>query len=181
LVIAAKPEQLGELGFARTFDQIGIVVSNLDQALDAYTHDLGIEPWVGWMYDEHLLARRSLRGEEGRYTMRLAVHGANPQLELLEPIDGPSIFHEFLDARGPGLHHVAYFVPSFSAAAARLAKLGFPLVQTGGGHGLGGDGVFGYFDAAAALGIYIECIEPPQARRPPHFVYPELRPREAHK
>jgi len=181
LVIVPKPWQLDELGFARTFDQVGIVVSNLDQALDAYTHGLGIEPWVGWMYDQHLLARRSLRGEEGRYTMRLAVHGANPQLELLEPIDGPSIFHEFLDTRGPGLHHVAYFVPSFSAAEARLSKLGFPLVQSGGGHGLGGDGAFGYFDASAALGIYIECIEPPKARRPPHFVYPEPRPQEALK
>jgi catechol 2,3-dioxygenase-like lactoylglutathione lyase family enzyme len=174
VTVPTRPE-LAELGFARTFDQIGIVVTNLDQALEAYTDGLGIEPWIGWMYDEHLLARRSLRVEEGRYTMRLAVHGANPQLELLEPIDGPSIFHEFLDARGPGLHHVAYFVPSFTAAEARLSRLGFPLVQSGGGHGLGGDGAFGYFDACAALGIYIECIEPPKARRPPHFMYPEPR------
>ncbi len=125
------PRQLAELGFARTFDQIGIVVTNLDQALEAYTDGLGIEPWVGWMYDQHLLARRSFRGEEGRYTMRLAVHGAHPQVELLEPIDGPSIFHEFLDTRGPGLHHVAYFVPSFGEAEARLSGLGFPLVQSG--------------------------------------------------
>ena len=170
---APAPRELAELGFARTFDQIGIVVSNLDEALYAYTHDLGIKPWAGWMYDQHFLARRSLRGGEGRYTMRLAVHGAKPQLELLEPIDGPSIFHEFLDTRGPGLHHVAYFVPSFGAAEERLSKLGFPLVQSGGGHGVTGDGAFGYFDASSALGIYIECIEPPKARRPPHFVYPE--------
>ena len=173
MVSVPKPQLLAELGFARTFDQIGIVVSNLNQALEAYTDGLGIQPWVGWMYDQHLLTRRSFRGEEGRYTMRLAVHGAKPQVELLEPIDGPSIFHEFLEARGPGLHHIAYFVPSFSAAEARLSRLGFPLVQTGGGHGLAGDGAFGYFDASAALGVYIECIEPPQARRPPHFVYPE--------
>ena len=174
-----KAQQLAELGFARTFDQVGIVVSGLNQALEAYTDGLGIAPWVGWMYDQHLLARRSFRGEEGRYTMRLAVHGANPQVELLEPIDGPSIFHEFLEARGPGLHHIAYFVPSFRAAEAHLSGLGFPLVQTGGGHGLAGDGAFGYFDASAALGIYIECIEPPKARRPPHFVYPAPAEKES--
>jgi catechol 2,3-dioxygenase-like lactoylglutathione lyase family enzyme len=180
VTVPTRPE-LAELGFARTFDQIGIVVTNLDQALEAYTDGLGIEPWIGWMYDEHLLARRSFRGKEGRYTMRLAVHGAHPQVELLEPIDGPSIFHEFLDTRGPGLHHVAYFVPSFSEAEARLSGLGFPMVQSGGGHGVGGDGAFGYFDAGAALGIYIECIEPPKARRPPHFVYPEPRAQEVLK
>ena len=61
---APTPLQLAELGFARTFDQIGIVVTNLNQALEAYTHGLGIEPWVGWMYDQHLLARRSLRGKK---------------------------------------------------------------------------------------------------------------------
>jgi len=50
-------------------------------------------------------------------------------LELLEP-DGPpgGFLHRFLDARGPGFHHVTFKVPDLAAAAARSEGLGYDIV-----------------------------------------------------
>jgi methylmalonyl-CoA/ethylmalonyl-CoA epimerase len=50
-------------------------------------------------------------------------------LELLEP-DGPpgGFLHRFLEARGPGFHHVTFKVPDLAAAAARAEGLGYGIV-----------------------------------------------------
>lgn len=51
------------------------------------------------------------------------------RLEVLEPA-GPSggFLHRFLDARGPGVHHVTFKVPNLGAAAARARELGYSVV-----------------------------------------------------
>ena len=39
--------------------------------------------------------------------MKLSVaRTGNTMWELIEPVDGPSIYQEFLDERGEGLHHL---------------------------------------------------------------------------
>jgi methylmalonyl-CoA/ethylmalonyl-CoA epimerase len=50
-------------------------------------------------------------------------------LEVLEP-DGPAggFLHRFLEARGPGVHHVTFKVPDLAVAAARVRSLGFEIV-----------------------------------------------------
>jgi methylmalonyl-CoA/ethylmalonyl-CoA epimerase len=50
-------------------------------------------------------------------------------LEVLQP-DGPpdSFAQRFLEARGPGIHHVTFKVPALAAAAARMRSLGFSVV-----------------------------------------------------
>ncbi len=50
-------------------------------------------------------------------------------LEILEP-DGPpdGFLHRFLDARGPGIHHVTFKVPDHKAAIDRATHLGYEVV-----------------------------------------------------
>jgi hypothetical protein len=74
-----------------------------------------------------------------------------------------------LDRHGPGVQHVAYFVDSFDDAREELDRNGCPMVQGGGGHGLDGDGAFGYFDTTSMLGVWLEIIEPPARRAAAHF------------
>jgi methylmalonyl-CoA/ethylmalonyl-CoA epimerase len=56
-------------------------------------------------------------------------YGRGGALEVLEP-DGPAggFVHRFLDARGPGVHHVTFKVRDLSVAAARVRSLGFEIV-----------------------------------------------------
>jgi len=49
-------------------------------------------------------------------------------IEVLQP-DGPpgGFLHRFLAARGPGIHHVTFKVPSLAGAAARMRSLGYAI------------------------------------------------------
>lgn len=151
----------------RRLDQIGFVVPDLELAMEDFSANLGIGPWAIWEYVPPYLGWREYRGRPGSFSMRAAFAGSRPQVELIEPIEGPSIWHEFLEQRGVGIHHLAFFVDSFADTRAKLADLGIEMVMAGGGHGLDGDGAFGYFDAEARFGFVLEAIQHPARRRPP--------------
>jgi hypothetical protein len=76
-----------------------------------------------------------------------------------------------LAERGHALHHVGIIVDDFAAESARLQKLGITELEAGGGHGLDGDGAFGYFDTVALCGVIVELIEPPARRPAPQRTY----------
>ncbi len=55
-----------------------------------------------------ILRHTEVRGKPVHYTMLGAeVHCDPIDFEILQPIEGPSIYKEFLDQKGEGLHHVA--------------------------------------------------------------------------
>ena len=76
------------------------------------------------------------RGEPADFVIRHALaFSGEVMLELVQPIGGPSIWQEYLDARGPSLHHIAFYVDDFEAAAAEMASRGWVAVQAGAGSG----------------------------------------------
>jgi methylmalonyl-CoA/ethylmalonyl-CoA epimerase len=103
----------------------------------------------------------------------LALNDATPQIELIQPLTGTSVHSEWLAEHGAGLHHVAFDVPSLTAATEAMAALGYAEIQSGTGFGtLGaGDGGYAYYDAAAALGIVVEAIEQPSKLPPPDRIW----------
>ena len=42
------------------------------------------------------------------------------QIELIQPLEGRSIYSDFLQAHGPGLHHIRFSVEPFDAAVVAL-------------------------------------------------------------
>ena len=102
--------------------------------------------------------------------MRLALAGAGPQIELIEPLTGPSLYHEWLDEHGEGLHHIGMRVPDLQAGIRDMAERGWDVLQSGRGYGLDGDGGFAYLDTTAELGVILELIEVPARRREPEAV-----------
>lgn len=148
-------------------DQLGIVVEDLDSAMARYSAVFACGPWSVWTYGPGFLSESRFRGEPGRFSMRLALAGSEPQLELIQPLAGPSLYHEWLDAHGPGLHHVGMRVPDLDAG---VRDMGRRVLQSGRGYGLDGDGGFAYLDTADDLGVILELIEVPARRRPPEAV-----------
>jgi hypothetical protein len=55
-----------------------------------------------------------------------------------------------------------------------MAELGYPLMQSGRGFGVGGDGdgAYAYIDTTAALGLIVEAIEQPSSLPPPDAIWP---------
>lgn len=91
-------------------------------------------------------------------------------IEYLQPLEGPSVYHEWLEAHGPGLHHLAFWVDSLDAAVEEMRGAGFELLQSGRGFGAEGDGGFAYFDTERELGVVYEAVEPPSVRREPERI-----------
>jgi catechol 2,3-dioxygenase-like lactoylglutathione lyase family enzyme len=108
--------------------------------------------------------------------MKLALAQVGPtQYELIEPIEGPTTYHEHLESRGEGLHHLGYYVPDIDAEIARMAALGYPLLQSGRGFGVDGDGAYAYFDSESGFGCIIEAIAPPRQMPEPEYRFPADR------
>lgn len=160
-------------------DQVGIVVHDLDRALDRYERVFGGGPWRTWTYGPDVVPRLSVHGADAQFTMRIALSSGQPQIELIEPVEGPSIYHEWLERHGEGLHHLGTFASDLDAAEATMAQRRFRLIQSGRGYGLDGDGAFLYYDAIEELGVILELIEVPARRRRPETVWPPAAARTA--
>lgn len=153
--------------------QVALVVRDLEAAVRAYADRLGVGPWRFYTYGPDVLRESTYRGQPGRYRMRLAYAWLGPlQLEIIQPLDGPSVYHDFLRDHGEGMHHVGLFVEDFDAAVQALEARGYVLSQSGRGFGARGDGAFAYFETEGTFATTVELICPPKERRPSEAIYP---------
>jgi len=156
----------------RSVGQVGIVVRDLESSCRRYSALWQCGPWRIYTYSPEILSQQSYRGEPSRFAMRLALNPTTPQIELLQPLEGPSVFDGWLERRGEGLHHLAAYVEDADEAIASIAAAGYSVAQEGRGFGVGGDGAFVYFDTEHDLGYLLEVVQPPTTRREPELVIP---------
>lgn len=155
----------------RAVGQIGIVVGDLESACRRYSALWQCGPWRIYTYSPAILSRQRYRGVASSFAMRIALNPTSPQLELVQPLEGPSVYHG-LEGRGEGLHHLAAYVEDADAAIDSLARAGYAVLQEGRGFGVEGDGAFVYFDTQHDLGYLLEVIQRPIERREPELVIP---------
>jgi 4-hydroxyphenylpyruvate dioxygenase-like putative hemolysin len=88
----------------------------------------------------------------GTKTTFLQANGMN--LELIEPLDGPSPWRDFLEKNGEGVHHIAFTVPEWAPMVKFLESKGGTWVQ-------GTEEFdFGYVDLTQQLGFTVEVMGP---------------------
>jgi hypothetical protein len=143
--------------------QIGILVRDLDVALPRYRALVGGGDWLLVENGPQNMHGLHVRGVPAAFSMRLALTGSDPQVELLQPLEGPSILDEWLERRGEGLHHVGYLVASVDETIAAMEAAGHACLQHGYGFGADGSGAFAFFDTESELGYLLEAIEPATA------------------
>lgn len=166
--VAALGRRLAPFG---RIAQVGIVVRDLDRSVATYTELLGLGDWKGYTYGPRGLKDMTYRGGAGTFSMRIALSGGDPVVELIEPVDGPSIYEEWLAAHGEGLHHVGVEVPSLAEAVERARAAGYEVLQSARGYGLDGDGGFAYLDTIDDVRIIVELLEFPARRREPEWTW----------
>jgi methylmalonyl-CoA epimerase len=81
-------------------------------------------------------------------------------LELLQPTEPSSPVARFLESRGPGVHHLAFAVPSVDAALAELRSRGERVVDERSRPGARGRRV-GFAHPSAFGGVLVEFVEGP--------------------
>ena len=92
-------------------------------------------------------------------------YAGDTQLELIAPVSGDSVYTEFLDRHGPGLHHICTAVTDpqgFDTALEDAARHGAPAVMVG---QMPGGMRFAYLSAEQAGVPYLELAYiPPEIR-----------------
>jgi methylmalonyl-CoA/ethylmalonyl-CoA epimerase len=143
--------------FAKRFYQVSYAVCDLGKARQFFEDTMGVKFEV---FELTLgPSEFTLRGKPAELRIRGALGdlpGRGVQLELIEPADDKSIYHEFLARSGPGLHHVAFMVADYGGTKKWLEGLGLKRVQEG--ISLTGQFSFAYFDCEFAGASMIEVV-----------------------
>lgn len=93
--------------------QIAVVVKDLKKTMKAYHETLGWGPWNVYEHVPPALHDTHLRGKPVNFTMlgaEVDVHGV--VFELIQPLEGPSIYKEHLEKYGEGVQHIACMMHS---------------------------------------------------------------------
>ena len=105
---------------------IGIVVRDIEKTAEYYSKKLGISFAIRTM--EH---SGSLHGEPMKYKAKIAhAKVGSTTFELLQHVEGKSLFEEFLKKQGEGIHHIAVDAPvPLDAEIEKWQKLGIKALQ----------------------------------------------------
>jgi methylmalonyl-CoA/ethylmalonyl-CoA epimerase len=137
--------------------QVGLVVHDIDKSLDAYCEVFGVTPRPAVrITDDYEVSKAVYRGEPTRARAKLAFINMGPvQIELIEPVGESSTWKEALNAKGEGVHHIAFVVNDTAQVVKGLAEKDMPMVQQGQYTG----GMYTYVDAVDKLGLTLELLE----------------------
>ena len=97
------------------FDHIALALPRMADAVPFLVGVLGGVPSSG-----------AQGGPEFRFGTWRYANGGN--LEVIEPVGADGFVHRFLAARGPGVHHVTFKVPSLHEACERARARGYDIV-----------------------------------------------------
>ena len=137
------------------FFQVAYVVRDIAEAETRFQQWLGVPSWFR-MDNMEFGADCSYRGRPSDSAAHLSVGWLrDTQVELIEPLRGESLYREFLEAKGPGLHHIAFDVPDFAATIAALSEAGLELLAKG---RVGPGSEFAYFDCETAGASVVEIL-----------------------
>ena len=143
------------------FFQASYVVRDIATAQEWFKRVIGVEYFGLGEFDLGDGFNLRVRGKPASagWKIKLAVGRAGAQgaqeIELIQPEPGDNIYWEFLQERGPGLHHIGFMVPDFAAATAPIRAAGIaPLteVERGGMRSA-------YFDCRPAGASIIEVLQ----------------------
>jgi hypothetical protein len=153
--------------------QIAVVCRDLQKTMEQYTKLLGWAPWNVYRHEPPRLHHTELHGEPTEYTML----GAETQaggigFELLQPLEGRSLYTEWLEEHGEGLHHVAVMLHDADESASlksRFAEIGASVLMGG---RIGETIEYFYLDTEPSLKIILESGSGHAIDLQPDYVYP---------
>jgi hypothetical protein len=148
---------------AKRMVKIGIVVKDIEKAAKAYADIFDIPVPEIHQPKEHTpqpggkVPGTVFRGQPRTARCITAVVKLEPiYIELIQPLDEPSPWKEFLETKGPGVHYMAFESPSgFTEVEALMAQKGMPIYHKT----EKGTQRYGYFETADQLGITVEFKE----------------------
>jgi hypothetical protein len=153
--------------------QIAFVVKDLDETVKNFYEWFGIGPWNFYTYRKPFVPSMTRNGEPAEYAMRLALSTVGElRIELIEQKEGDTVYQEFIDKHGYGIHHLGIAVDDIDEALGQAKEAGIAMTMDGSGFGLDGDGQYAYLDTEQLVGTTLELISRPKRRQDPEKIYP---------
>lgn len=163
----------GVLGRPLMISQIAVVCHDLQTTMERYTRLLGWGPWNVYRHEPPRLHDTELHGKPAEYTMLGAeTHVGEMGFELLQPLEGNSIYRECLHERGEGLHHVAVMLHDFTESTELRRKFAEEGMQVAMGGRIGETIEFYYLDTEPQLKVILESGSGHAIDLVPDYVYP---------
>ena len=143
--------------YLTVISQIGIVVEDLKAAVDRMRLVYQAEP--DWQA-ETPETERYYFGKPGNFRCRMAFYTfANVDLELMEPLEGESMWKDFLRTGRRGLHHIRYDVEDLDTVIAAFQAEGVAVGMSGLAAGRNAGRRWACMDTERQLGYVIELFE----------------------
>jgi len=114
--------------------QVAVVARDLRKTIRMYHKMLGWGPWNVYVLKPPRHHHTTIRGKPVHYTMQIAeTHVGLLGFEVIEPLEGPSIYEEFLEQKGEGLHHVACMrtAAELDPMLERFKRIGVEVLMSG--------------------------------------------------
>jgi methylmalonyl-CoA/ethylmalonyl-CoA epimerase len=144
-------------------EQLCFVVHNIDKSVEALWNTFGIGPWMFREFHPDSMAEMSYHGKPARFSFKVARSQnklGGVEIELVEPLEGDTIYRDFLREHGEGFHHVGWHkvdsLESFNETSRALEKAGFPCIMSGKSSSM----AFAYFDTTRVLHTVLEVLWP---------------------
>lgn len=135
----------------QNIDHIGVVVENIDEAINFYIQKLGMK-----------LVHKEVLEDRGIKVAFLTGRDGETAVELLEPINHEDMNNttaKFLKNKGPGLHHLAVRVENIEASLKELEAQGLQLVDKKPRPGARGH-LVAFIHPKSVMGVLLELVQP---------------------
>jgi len=112
--------------------QVNIICKNLRITMEAYWNILGIGPWEIRDWGSHVLYDRTYYGKPAWARERIAhAYIGDLELELVQPVEGESVYSDWLVEHGEGIHHLKFLCNNIDEVSETLVEQGFLSIQSG--------------------------------------------------
>ena len=151
-------DESGSLG--KEIVQVGILVKDVVEAAKRLEKLIGIGPFEILEPDYRDL---TYRGETGRFKIRVALARAGPvQIELMQPLYGETIYDEFAQRKGYGLHHMGIKTDNMEQSVKEMQEKDFRVIQSGNRPGV----KWAYLSTDDQTDVIFELLEKKQTSSP---------------
>ncbi len=139
--------------------QQAFVVDDLQAAKESMTRSFGCPRYFGfestspWQIHDDDGSIRTVQCDLGLAFGR----SGNMMIELIQPLRGEGVHFDLLARRGPGAHHLGFFVDDYDGLLDAATADGYAPVMSG----VMGNSRFAYLDTVDEIGLYLELIHDP--------------------
>ncbi len=142
----------------KVFGQVCIIVKDVEAAAKRYADILGFNPPEPETTDRYDRTQATYYGKPTDARAKIVGFTIGRiEFELLQPLEPPSTWWDFLAKHGEGIHHVAFMIPNTETVTESFAAAGYQVTHQG--LFTGQTGVYTYLDTDRDLGVVIELLE----------------------